>query len=73
MKRVDLAEFVITVLMCPKDVICDLDWDSEKSNPLFEHPFRQTMASLVPMCERNSYPAGKEIGIHRNIAIHLGE
>ncbi|GFT04037.1 esterase FE4 [Trichonephila clavipes] len=45
---------------------------SEKASPVFEHPFRQTTSVQVLMCEWSSYPAGREMGLPRNIALELG-
>ncbi|GFS93389.1 hypothetical protein TNCV_2627821 [Trichonephila clavipes] len=55
-----------------KGVLWDLDWGSEKASSVFEHPLRQTMSVLSSMCEWSSYPAGKEMGLPRNIALELG-
>ncbi|GFX04127.1 hypothetical protein TNCV_3972761 [Trichonephila clavipes] len=48
-------------LIRPKGVLWDLDRGSEKASPVFEHPFCQ------PMCEWSSYPAGREMGLTRNV------
>ncbi|GFU53658.1 hypothetical protein TNCV_1470631 [Trichonephila clavipes] len=69
---VDLAGYVICALIRPKGVLWDLDRVSEKSSPVFEHPFRQTTSVQALMCEWSSYPAGREMGLPRNIAIELG-
>ncbi|GFS68543.1 hypothetical protein TNCV_4584581 [Trichonephila clavipes] len=69
---VDLAGYVICALIRPKGVIWDLDRDSEKASPVFEHAFRQTTSAQTSMCEWSSYPAGREMGLPRNIAIELG-
>ncbi|GFX42798.1 hypothetical protein TNCV_2930911 [Trichonephila clavipes] len=69
---VDFAGYVICALIRPKGVLWDLDWDSEKASPVFEHPFRQTTPVQASMCEWSSYPAGKEMDLPRNIAIELG-
>ena len=68
----DLAVCVICALIRPKDVLWDLDWDPEKANPVFEHPFRQTTSLQASMREWRSYPAGREMGLAQNIAIELG-
>ncbi|GFX86859.1 hypothetical protein TNCV_3751321 [Trichonephila clavipes] len=44
-------------------VLWDLDRGSEKSSPVFEHPFRQTTSVKVSMCEWSSYPAGREMAL----------
>ncbi|GFV67818.1 hypothetical protein TNCV_925841 [Trichonephila clavipes] len=59
-------------LIRPKGVLCDLDRGSEKASLVFEHPFRQTTSVQASMCEWSSYPAGREMGLPRNIAIELG-
>ncbi|GFY25314.1 hypothetical protein TNCV_2484341 [Trichonephila clavipes] len=69
---VDLAAYVICALIRPKGVLWDLDWGSEKASLVFEHTFRQTTSVQASMCEWSSYPAGREMGIPRNIAIELG-
>ncbi|GFV95929.1 hypothetical protein TNCV_452691 [Trichonephila clavipes] len=69
---VDLAGYVICALIRPEGVLWDLDRGSEKASPVFEHPFRQTPSVQASMCEWSSYPAGREMGLPRNIAIDLG-
>ncbi|GFW46867.1 hypothetical protein TNCV_2982231 [Trichonephila clavipes] len=69
---VDLAGYVVCALIRPKGVLWDLDWGSEKASPVFEHPFRQTPSVQASMWEWSTYPAGREIGFLRNIAIELG-
>ncbi|GFS81259.1 hypothetical protein TNCV_1224671 [Trichonephila clavipes] len=69
---VDLAGYVICALFHPKSVLWDLNWGSEKASPVFEHPFRQTTSVKASMCEWSSYPAGREMGLPRDIAIELG-
>ncbi|GFX93927.1 hypothetical protein TNCV_3412901 [Trichonephila clavipes] len=54
---VDLAGYVIYVLIRPKGVLWDLDRWSEKANPVFEHLFRQVMSAKISMCEWNSFPS----------------
>ena len=70
---VDLAGYVVCVLIPPKGVLWDLDRGSEMASPVFKHPFRQTIPAQVSMCEWSSYPAGREMGLPRKIAIELGE
>ncbi|GFV07079.1 transposable element Tcb2 transposase [Trichonephila clavipes] len=67
-----LAGYVICTLIRSKDDMWDLDRGSEKASPVFEHPFRQTTSVQASMYEWSSYPAGREIGLPRYIAIELG-
>ncbi|GFV26516.1 hypothetical protein TNCV_3361691 [Trichonephila clavipes] len=53
-------------------ILWDLDRNSEKASPVFEHPFRQTTSVQGFMCEWSCYPAGSEMGFPRYIAIELG-
>ncbi|GFX77607.1 hypothetical protein TNCV_1752181 [Trichonephila clavipes] len=69
---VDLAGYVICALIHPKGVLWDLDRGSEKASPVFKHPFRQTTSVQASICEWSSYPAGREMGLPRNIAIEMG-
>ncbi|GFT79024.1 hypothetical protein TNCV_3094021 [Trichonephila clavipes] len=69
---VNLAGYVICALILPKGVQWDLDRSSEKASPVFEHPFCQTTSVQASMCEWSSYPAGREMGLLRNINIELG-
>lgn len=71
MRMVDLAGYVITVLIRPIGVLWDLDRGSEKTSAGFEHPLRQTMAGHVSMCQWSSYPTGREMAPLRNIEIQL--
>ncbi|GFW23488.1 nuclear receptor subfamily 2 group C member 1-A [Trichonephila clavipes] len=48
------------------------DRGSEKASLVFEHPFRQTTSVQALICEWISYPAGREMGLPRNITIELG-
>src|SRR5215813_7771591 len=68
-----LAGYVVCVLISLKGVLKDLDRGSEKTSPVFEHPFRQTIPAQVSICEWSSYPAEREIGLPRKIAIELGK
>src|SRR5215813_15563724 len=70
---VNLAGYVVCVLIPPKGVLWDLDRSSEKASPVFEHPFCQTIPAQVSMCEWSSYPSGREMGLPRKIVIELGE
>ncbi|GFW17093.1 hypothetical protein TNCV_2762171 [Trichonephila clavipes] len=70
-RRVDLAGYKICVLIRPKGVLWDLDRSSENSSPVFEHPLRLTTSVQALMCEWSSHPAGREMGLPRNIAIEL--
>ncbi|GFU23302.1 hypothetical protein TNCV_2559881 [Trichonephila clavipes] len=72
MRKVDLAGYVICALIRPKGILWDLDWCSEKASPVFEAPFCQTTSVQDSMCEWSSYPAGREMGLPRNIVIELG-
>ncbi|GFW60371.1 hypothetical protein TNCV_3869041 [Trichonephila clavipes] len=69
---VDLAGYVIWALIRRKGVLWDLDRGSEKASPVFEHLFRQTTSVQASMREWCNYPAGKDTGLPRNIAIELG-
>ncbi|GFW98227.1 hypothetical protein TNCV_331791 [Trichonephila clavipes] len=69
---VDLADYGICALIRPKGVLWDLYRGSNKASSVFEHPFRQATSEQASMCERSSYPAGREMGLPRNIAIKLG-
>ncbi|GFV12104.1 hypothetical protein TNCV_1795911 [Trichonephila clavipes] len=69
---VNLADYVICALIHFNGVLWDLDRGSEKASPVFEHPFHQTTSVQASMCECSSYPAGREMGLLRNIAKELG-
>ncbi|GFU80710.1 hypothetical protein TNCV_514371 [Trichonephila clavipes] len=62
----------LSTVTSDQGVLWDLDRGSEKASPVFEHPFRQTTSVPASMCEWSSYPAGREMCLHRNIAIVLG-
>ncbi|GFU81749.1 hypothetical protein TNCV_3086611 [Trichonephila clavipes] len=69
---VDLAGYIIFALIHSKDVLWDLDRGSEKASPVLKRPFRQTTSVQASICEWSSYPAGREMGLPRNIAIEMG-
>ncbi|GFV36386.1 hypothetical protein TNCV_2234331 [Trichonephila clavipes] len=69
---VDSAGYVICTLIHTKTCSMGFRSGSEKASPVFEHPFCQTMSVQASMSEWSSYPAGREMGIPRNIFIKLG-
>lgn len=58
---VDVAGYKIYGLIRPKCALGGKDRGSEKSSPVFEHPYHKTMAANVSLFEWSRYPAGREI------------
>ncbi|GFT28551.1 hypothetical protein TNCV_429471 [Trichonephila clavipes] len=62
---IDLAGLVTCVLTRSTNILLEFD---QMCGKVLEHIFFQTIAEEISMREWSSYPAGIEMGLHRNIA-----